>query len=155
VQWRAPTVAVEIPPSTVASPAQVRAILAQVSSIRPPEVPLVAFFGCCNTRRCARPVTGEIVRSFCLSSPPHTYIAVREGAAAPLRLVETESSPEHLADEILALTKMNWNQTQLDARQRITIRTADQVGEMLRHLDRRHHRVRSTSKLLRDPGIRA
>ena len=52
----------------------------------------------------------------------------------PFRLVETESSPEYLADELLALTKMNWNQTQLDARQPITIRTADQVGEILRHL---------------------
>lgn len=52
----------------------------------------------------------------------------------PFRLVETESSPEYLADELLALTKMNWNQTQLDGRQPITIRTADRVGEILRHL---------------------
>jgi hypothetical protein len=29
---------------------------------------------------------------------------------------------------------MNWNQTQLDARQPITIRTADQVSQILRHL---------------------
>ncbi len=47
---------------------------------------------------------------------------------------ETESSPEYLADELLALTKMNWNQTQLKGHQPITIRTADRVGEILRHL---------------------
>ena len=43
VQWRAPTAAVAVNPSTVASPAQVRAILAQVVCVRPD---LVAFFGC-------------------------------------------------------------------------------------------------------------
>jgi integrase len=43
VQWRAPTAVVAVNPSTIASPAQVRAILAQVSGIRPA---LVAFFGC-------------------------------------------------------------------------------------------------------------
>jgi argonaute-like protein implicated in RNA metabolism and viral defense len=63
-----------------------------------------------------------------------TYPGMYIPSPLPFRLVETESSPEYLADEILALTKMNWNQTQLDARQPITIRTADQVGEILRHL---------------------
>lgn len=63
-----------------------------------------------------------------------TYPGMYIPSPLPFRLVETESSPEYLADELLALTKMNWNQTQLDARQPITIRTADQVGEILRHL---------------------
>jgi argonaute-like protein implicated in RNA metabolism and viral defense len=63
-----------------------------------------------------------------------TYPGMNIPSPLPFRLVETESSPEDLADEILALTKMNWNQTQLDARQPITIRTADQVGEILRYL---------------------
>jgi hypothetical protein len=63
-----------------------------------------------------------------------TYPGMYIPSPLPFRLVETESSPEYLADEILALTKMNWNQTQLDARKPITIRTADQVGEILRHL---------------------
>lgn len=53
------------------------------------------------------------------------------GTTRLFRLVETESSPEHLAEELLALTKMNWNQTQLDARMPITLRTADRVGEIL------------------------
>ncbi len=63
-----------------------------------------------------------------------TYPGMYIPSPLPFRLVETESSPEYLADEMLALTKMNWNQTQLDGRQPITIRTADRVGEILRHL---------------------
>ena len=43
VQWRAPRASVAISPAAVASPAQVRAILAQVSHVRPE---LAAFFGC-------------------------------------------------------------------------------------------------------------
>ncbi len=43
VRWHAPKAAVTLNPATVASPAQVRAILAQVSRIRPE---LAAFFGC-------------------------------------------------------------------------------------------------------------
>ena len=43
VRWRAPRAAVAVSPATVASPAQVRAILTQVSRIRPE---LAAFFGC-------------------------------------------------------------------------------------------------------------
>jgi len=41
---------VAVNPATVASPAQVRAILAQVSSIRPE---LAAFFGCLYYAGCA------------------------------------------------------------------------------------------------------
>ena len=43
VRWRAPRAAVAVSPATVASPAQVRAILGQVPRIRPD---LAAFFGC-------------------------------------------------------------------------------------------------------------
>ncbi|MGH3418146.1 MAG: tyrosine-type recombinase/integrase [Streptosporangiaceae bacterium] len=43
VQWRPPRAAVVLNPATVASPAQVRTILAQVGCVRPD---LVAFFGC-------------------------------------------------------------------------------------------------------------
>jgi hypothetical protein len=63
-----------------------------------------------------------------------TYPGMYIPSPLPFRLVDSESSPEHLAEELLALTKMNWNQTQLDARQSITLRTADRVGEILRHL---------------------
>lgn len=52
----------------------------------------------------------------------------------PFRLVDTESNPQTLAEELHALTKLNWNQTQLDGRLPITIRTADRVAEILRYL---------------------
>jgi hypothetical protein len=51
VRWHAPGAAVALNPATVASPVQVRGILAQVWRVRPE---LAAFFGCCTTRRCAR-----------------------------------------------------------------------------------------------------
>ncbi len=63
-----------------------------------------------------------------------TYPGMYIPSPLPFRLVEVESSAELLAAELLALTKMNWNQTQLDGRQPITLRTADRVGEILRHL---------------------
>ena len=44
------------------------------------------------------------------------------------------SSPEALGLELLGLTKMNWNQTQLDGKRPITLRTAEQVGQILRHV---------------------
>ena len=43
VRWRAPRAAAAVSPATVASPAQVRAILAEVCRIKPE---LAAFFGC-------------------------------------------------------------------------------------------------------------
>jgi integrase len=43
VRWRVPRAAVAVRPAAVASPAQVRAILAEVSRVRPE---LAAFFGC-------------------------------------------------------------------------------------------------------------
>jgi integrase len=43
VRWHAPAVAAAVNPATVASPAQVRTILAQVARLRPE---LAAFFGC-------------------------------------------------------------------------------------------------------------
>lgn len=50
-----------------------------------------------------------------------------------IRTVATESSPEQLAAEVLALTKMNWNNTLLGERDPITLRTARTVGNILRH----------------------
>jgi hypothetical protein len=61
---------------------------------------------------------------------PGMYIPTPLG----FRTVDTESSPAALAAELLALTKMNWNQTLLDGRLPITLRTADTVGEILRHV---------------------
>jgi hypothetical protein len=55
----------------------------------------------------------------------------------PLHLhrAEGEESPHRLAMEVLALTKMNWNNTQFDNKWPITLRAARQVGGILRHLE--------------------
>jgi hypothetical protein len=39
------------------------------------------------------------------------------------------------ARELLALTKMNWNNTQFDGLEPITIRAARQVGSILKYID--------------------
>ncbi len=44
-----------------------------------------------------------------------------------------EQTPRYLAEEILALTKMNWNDTQFDGGLPITIRAAHEVGDLLRY----------------------
>lgn len=50
------------------------------------------------------------------------------------RCEDVEQTPNFLAKEILALTKMNWNNTQFDRREPITIRAARQVGSILKYL---------------------
>jgi hypothetical protein len=45
-----------------------------------------------------------------------------------------EQTPNHLAQEILALTKMNWNHTQFDAGDPITIEAARKVGRVLKYV---------------------
>ena len=52
---------------------------------------------------------------------------------SPLRIIayENDSSLEDLCEEILGLTKMNWNNTQLDGRLPITIECAKKVGEIM------------------------
>ena len=44
-----------------------------------------------------------------------------------------EETPKFLANEILALTKMNWNNTQFDGGQPITLRASRQVSDILRY----------------------
>lgn len=46
--------------------------------------------------------------------------------------IAVEQSAKALAQEILALTKMNWNNTQFDSALPITIRAARQVGNILK-----------------------
>lgn len=46
----------------------------------------------------------------------------------------TEQSPRFLAQEILALTKMNWNDTQFDGSLPITLGAADHVGDVLKYI---------------------
>jgi hypothetical protein len=49
-----------------------------------------------------------------------------------IRPVNPTRNPYGLAAEVLALTKMNWNQTRLDGRLPVTLRTANQVKSVLR-----------------------
>jgi len=49
---------------------------------------------------------------------------------------DTQTPARKLAEEILALTKMNWNNTQFDSTTPITVRAARQVGAILKYLDR-------------------
>lgn len=50
------------------------------------------------------------------------------------RCDRTAGTPSSLAQEILALTKMNWNNTQFDGGEPITLRCARQVGQILKYL---------------------
>jgi len=52
-----------------------------------------------------------------------------------LRVVRSDQSPAFLAKEILGLTKMNWNNTQLDGKYPITLSCARKVGEIMKYLD--------------------
>lgn len=55
----------------------------------------------------------------------------------PLRinLYEYDSSLEDIAEEILGLSKMNWNNTQLDGKFPITIECAKRVGDIMKYVD--------------------
>lgn len=56
---------------------------------------------------------------------------------SPLRFLcdDTEQTPYFLANELLALTKMNWNNTQFDNRDPITLRAARGVGSILKYVE--------------------
>ena len=52
-----------------------------------------------------------------------------------IKLASYDESPNLICDEILALTKMNWNNTQFDRKFPITLECARNVGEILKYLD--------------------
>lgn len=54
----------------------------------------------------------------------------------PLRITayEQDSSLEALCEEILGLTKMNWNNTQLDGRLPITLECARKIGDIMKYV---------------------
>jgi hypothetical protein len=70
------------------------------------------------------------------------FFSVYPGMYVPhplrFRSDEIEQSASFAAQEILALTKMNWNNTQFDGLEPITIRAARQVGSILKYLDQDH-----------------
>jgi hypothetical protein len=51
-----------------------------------------------------------------------------------IRPAYTQRSVSEIAQEILALSKLNWNRARMDASQPITLLTARRVGEILRHV---------------------
>lgn len=55
----------------------------------------------------------------------------------PLEIQEfrVESSSTQISQEVLALTKMNWNNTQFDRKYPITIECARNVGKIIKYLD--------------------
>ena len=50
-----------------------------------------------------------------------------------------EQSADFLAREILGLTKMNWNNTQVDGKYPITLSCARKVGEIMKYLEEHDH----------------
>jgi hypothetical protein len=54
----------------------------------------------------------------------------------PLKITayEQHSSLENLCDEILGLTKMNWNNTQMDGRLPITLECARKIGDIMKYV---------------------
>jgi hypothetical protein len=64
------------------------------------------------------------------SAYPGLYVPCPLG----FRCDSTAETPTFIAQEILALTKMNWNNTQFDGGQPITLRAARQVGNILKYL---------------------
>lgn len=51
-----------------------------------------------------------------------------------IRIVESDESPGVICQEILGLTKMNWNNTQFDRKYPITLECARKVGEIMKYL---------------------
>lgn len=62
-----------------------------------------------------------------------TYPGLRVPRPLLLRPHASDTPLAELAEEVLALTKMNWNSTQFDQHLPIPIRAARQVGKVLKH----------------------
>jgi hypothetical protein len=66
------------------------------------------------------------------------YYATYPGMYVPrplkFQVARGDTSPRKLAEEILALTKLNWNNTQFDGGEPITMRVARQVGKVLKYV---------------------
>jgi hypothetical protein len=63
-----------------------------------------------------------------------TYPGMYVPSPVLLRYHAIEQTPRQLASEILALTKMNWNNTNFDGALPITLRAARQVRDILKHV---------------------
>lgn len=63
-----------------------------------------------------------------------TYPGLYVPRPIEFRVHDPEETPAMLAGELLALTKMNWNNTQFDQRDPITLRAAEEVANILRYV---------------------
>lgn len=61
---------------------------------------------------------------------PGSYVPQSLG----VQLHNVEQSPDFVAQELLSLTKMSWNNTQFDGYEPITIKAAHQVGQILKYV---------------------
>jgi hypothetical protein len=65
-----------------------------------------------------------------------TYPGLYVPRPLEFRIEEAEQTPSFLAQEILSLTKMNWNSTQFDNDDPITVRAARNVGGILKYVSK-------------------
>lgn len=63
-----------------------------------------------------------------------TYPGMYVPSPLKVSVYEQDSSLESLCDEILGLTKMNWNNTQMDGRLPITLECARKVGDIMKYV---------------------
>jgi hypothetical protein len=63
-----------------------------------------------------------------------TYAGMYVPRPIALRAAVIERSLLDVADEVMALSKMNWNSTRFDGRLPVTLRTARQVADIIKHL---------------------
>lgn len=64
-----------------------------------------------------------------------TYPGMHVPTPIGIRALSPTKSIKAIAEEVMALSKMNWNQTRLDGRLPVTLRTAEQVKRVLRFVD--------------------
>lgn len=64
-----------------------------------------------------------------------TYPGIYVPRPLAIRSAQSEQTLSFLARETLALSKMNWNNTQFDGGEPITLKAADKVGDVLKYLD--------------------
>jgi hypothetical protein len=64
----------------------------------------------------------------CLKAYPGVYVP----RPLEFELAHTDATVSQLATEILALSKLNWNNTQFDGGEPITVRAARRVGDILK-----------------------
>ncbi|NOZ22236.1 MAG: hypothetical protein GXP25_14245 [Planctomycetes bacterium] len=63
-----------------------------------------------------------------------TYPGMYVPRALQIEMEACEQSPDMLCREVLALTKMNWNSTEFDMRDPVTIHAARRVGDIMKYV---------------------